>query len=46
MRWQPGSNYLCPRFKDISYLRDKNIVRLKINIDHKQDYHEWEDKLN
>lgn len=35
-----------PRFKDISYLRDKNIIRLNINIDHEQDYHEWEEKLN
>lgn len=35
-----------PKFREIKYIRDKDIIRTTINIDHEDDFYRWEDKLN
>lgn len=34
-----------PRFKQLAYLRDKDIIRVTMQVDHEQDYRSWESKL-
>lgn len=34
-----------PRFREINFLQDKDIIRTIIHVDHEQDFYSWESKL-